>query len=71
MRNVFSYSYPGKRSIDPLNPDCVPSVFIFKRKAAALENSREQDSDKSKMGRYERKLRHESLVSEQKAILNL
>ena len=46
-------------------------MFIFKRKAAVLENSREQDSDKSKMGRYERKLRRESLVSEQKAMVNL
>ena len=45
--------------------------IIFKRKAAVLENSREQDSDKSKMGRYERKLRRESLVSEQKAMVNL
>ena len=67
----FLYSYPGKRSFDPLSPDYVPSVFIFKRKAAVLENSREQDSDKTKMGRYERKLRHESLVSEQKAMVNL
>ena len=68
---IFFYSYPGKRSFDLLSPDYVPSVFIFKRKAAVLESSREQDSDKTKMGRYERKLRHESLVSEQKAMVNL
>ena len=67
----FFYSYPGKRSFDPLSPDYVPSVFIFKRKAAVLENSKEQDSDKTKIGRYERKLRRESLVSEQKAMVNL
>ena len=67
----FLYSYAGIRSFDPLSPDYAPSVFIFKRKAAVLENSREQDSDKTKMGRYERKLRCESLVSEQKAMVNL
>ena len=67
----FLYSYPGKRSFDPLSPDYIPSVFIFKRKAAVLENSRKQHSDKTEMGRYERKLRRESLVSEQKAIVNL
>ena len=44
------------------SPDYVPSVFIFKRKAAVLEKSEEQDSGKCKMGRYERKLRRESVV---------
>ena len=54
-----------------LSPDYVPSVFIFKRKSAVLEKSKEQDSDKCKMGRYERKLGRESVVSEQKAMANL
>ena len=47
-------------------------VFIFKRKAAVLlEKSKEQDSDKSKIGRYERKLRREPVISEQKAMVYL
>ena len=34
---------------DPLSPYYVPSVFIFKRKAAVHEKSKEQNSDKFKM----------------------
>ena len=56
---------------DLLSPDYVPSELIFKRKAVVLlEKSKEQNSDKSKMGRYERKLRRESVISEQKAMVN-
>ena len=52
---------------EPLSPDYVQSVVIFKRKAAIPENLKKQDSDKSKMDRYERTLRPELIIGEQKA----
>ena len=52
---------------EPLSPDYVTSVFIFKRKATILETLKEQDSDKSKMGRYERTLRPELMIGEHEA----
>ena len=51
----------------PLSPDYVTSVFIFKRKATIIETLKEQDSDKSKMGRYERTLRPELMIREHEA----
>ena len=51
----------------PLSPDYVTSVFIFKRKATIIETLKEQDSDKSKMGRYERTLRPELMIGEHEA----
>ena len=52
---------------EPLSPDYVTSVFIFKIKATIIETLKEQDSDKSKMGRYERTLRPELMIGEHEA----
>ena len=72
--NMFEFSETFFHKIIPIDlvgADYVPSLFIFKRKAAVLEKLKKQDSDKIKMGRYERNLRRNSVVSEKKAMLNL